>query len=169
MKNMKKKYMMFILIALIIASGFFLLTREKVPELNIVIGDKTISVDSEYIYSHSDVETFPSVVRSSGQKPVETEYTGIELSKLFQGLGVEPGEKITLNAEDGYRIMISKEEIDEPHNVYLTFARDGEYMLSRRKGGNGPYQLVIRRDPFSQRWIKHVNEIIAAPAEGADD
>ena len=166
---MKKKYFIVIFLTVIIASGFFLLTREGAPVLNIVIGEEIISVDPEYIYNHSDAETFPSVVRSSGQKPVETEYTGIELSKLFEGLGVKPSEKITLNAEDGYRIVILREELEEHHNVYLAFARDGEYMLSRKKGGNGPYQLVIRRDPFSQRWIKHVDEIITVPAEGADD
>lgn len=164
-----KKSFIFILIAVITALGLLLLTREVEPILRIVAGDETINIDPEHIYSHSDVEKFPSVVRSSGQKPVETEYTGIELSKLLEGLGIEPDEKITLNAEDGYRIVISKEELEEPYNVYLAFARDGERMLSRKKGGNGPYQLVIRRDPFSQRWIKHVEEIIAVPIEGVGE
>jgi len=67
---------------------------------------------------------------------------------------------VTFNASDGYRIILSAEEIAEPSNVYLTFERDGEILKSKKEGGNGPFQLVIRRDPFSQRWIKHVNEII---------
>ena len=48
----------------------------------------------------------------------------------------------------------------KPRNVYLTFERDGEYLKSKKQGGNGPFQLVIRKDSFSQRWIKHVDEII---------
>lgn len=164
-----KKIIIYILIAVALLSGFYIFSREAEPKLEIINGEEIISVDPYYLFSHPRIETFPSVVRSSGQKPVETSYTGIELSKLFEDLGIQPDEKITLNAEDGYRIVISRKELEEPHNVYLAFSRDGEVLESRKKGGNGPYQLIIRRDPFSQRWIKHVEVIIAAPSKGADN
>jgi hypothetical protein len=130
--------------------------------LDITIGTKTISVNSNNIYNNTEAESFPAVVRSSGEKPVETEYKGIELIKLFDSYNIDISnmEKVTFNAEDGYRVIMNTEEILDPKNVYLTYERDGKRLASKKNGGNGPFQLVIRRDPFSQRWIKHVNEII---------
>lgn len=139
--------------------GFF---AEEDIFITIVQGEAEKIVDKEFIYSHSEAIVFPAVVRSSGKKPVETEYKGIELSTFFSSLGIDTSgaKRITFNATDGYRIILKVEELLEPNNVYLTFERDGELMKSKKHGGNGPFQLVIRRDPFSQRWIKHVEEII---------
>lgn len=154
---MQKKFIILIIL-IIVLSGC---SKEK-PSLNLNIDGKVESINTEIIYNHKEALVFPAVVRSSGSKPVETEYKGIELTKLFDSLNVDitSYSKVTFNASDGYRIILSMEEIKEPSNVYLTFERDGEILKSKKQGGNGPFQLVIRRDPFSQRWIKHVNEII---------
>ncbi len=154
---MQKKFIILILL-IIVLSGC---SKEK-PSLNLNIDGKVESIDADIIYNHKEALVFPAVVRSSGSKPVETEYKGIELTKLFDSLDLDITNysKVTFNASDGYRIILSIEEIKEPSNVYLTFERDGEILKSKKQGGKGPFQLVIRRDPFSQRWIKHVNEII---------
>jgi len=154
---MQKKFI-FLIILIIVLSGC---SKEK-PSLNLNIDGKVESIDADIIYTHKEALVFPAVVRSSGSKPVETEYKGIELTKLFDSLDLDITNysKVTFNASDGYRIILSIEEIKEPSNVYLTFERDGEILKSKKQGGKGPFQLVIRRDPFSQRWIKHVNEII---------
>lgn len=154
---MQKKFIILIIL-IIVLSGC---SKEK-PSLNLNIDGKVESINTEIIYNHKEALVFPAVVRSSGSKPVETEYKGIELTKLFDSLNIDITNysKVTFNASDGYRIILSMEEIKEPSNVYLTFERDGEILKSKKQGGNGPFQLVIRRDPFSQRWIKHVNEII---------
>jgi hypothetical protein len=154
---MQKKFIILIIL-IIVLSGC---SKEK-PSLNLNIDGKVESINTEIIYNHKEALVFPAVVRSSGSKPVETEYKGIELTKLFDSLNIDitSYSKVTFNASDGYRIILSMEEIKEPSNVYLTFERDGEILKSKKQGGNGPFQLVIRRDPFSQRWIKHVNEII---------
>ncbi|MGB4439854.1 MAG: hypothetical protein WBJ13_11685, partial [Sedimentibacter sp.] len=114
------------------------------------------------IYNNPEAIIFPAVVRSSGEKPVETEYKGIEIAKILKSLDIDTSKinKITFNASDGYRIILDIDELEEPSNVYLTFERDGELLKSKKQGGNGPFQLVLRRDPFSQRWVKHVNEIV---------
>jgi len=136
-------------------------SNEK-ASLTIKIGDKEQIIESETLYNNSEAITFPAVVRSSGEKPVETEYKGIELTKLLSSLNIDfsKTDKITINAADGYRVILNIEELEEPSNVYLTFERDGELLKSKKQGGSGPFQLVIRRDPFSQRWVKHVNEIV---------
>ncbi|HQB63569.1 MAG TPA: hypothetical protein PLL21_04230 [Sedimentibacter sp.] len=150
---------LFILIILL-----FILTgcSQEEPSFTVNIDGKSEVIDTEIIYTHEEALVFPAVVRSSGSKPVETEYKGIELKELFKSLDLDITNysKATLTASDGYRIILNIEEILEPSNVYLTFERDGEELKSKKQGGNGPFQLIIRRDPFSQRWIKHVDEII---------
>ncbi|HPX00254.1 MAG TPA: hypothetical protein PKY98_05825, partial [Sedimentibacter sp.] len=135
---------------------------QEEPSFTVNIDGKSEVIDTEIIYTHEEALVFPAVVRSSGSKPVETEYKGIELKELFKSLDLDITNysKATLTASDGYRIILNIEEILEPSNVYLTFERDGEELKSKKQGGNGPFQLIIRRDPFSQRWIKHVDEII---------
>lgn len=157
--NIKKVIPIVIIIGLILIFNF---SRKDIISINILQKENQQIVEKDFIYNHNDAISFPAVVRSSGNKPVETEYKGIEMSKLFSSLDLDISqvEKITFNASDGYRIILSIEEINEPNNVYLTFERDGKPMKSKRQGGNGPFQLVIRRDPFSQRWIKHIEDII---------
>lgn len=157
--NIKKAVPIVVIIGLIL---IFLFARNEDIKLRISYGENEKIIEGEYIYSFEDSVTFPAVVRSSGKKPVETEYKGIELIKLFSALNmdVSDAERLTFNASDGYRIILSIDEIYEPNNVYLTYERDGKPMKSKEKGGNGPFQLVIRQNPFSQRWIKHVEEII---------
>lgn len=140
----------------------FVFSGEEDETITVIKNEEQQTIDSEFIYNHPEAMNFPAIVRSSGKKPVETEYKGIELTELFASLNMDISniKKITFNASDGYRIVMKIDEINEPKNVYLTFKRDGKLMKSKKNGGNGPYQLIIRRDPFSQRWIKHVEEII---------
>lgn len=159
---MKKIILAIIVIALILAIVFVFAIPKEQTSIMLIQGDQEQVVIKDFIYDHTDSVTFPAVVRASGKKPVTTEYKGVEMSSFFDSLSIDTSniEKITFNATDGYRIVIGKTEIDKPDNVYLTFERDGEYMKSKKQGGNGPFQLVIREDPFSQRWIKHVDTII---------
>lgn len=157
--NIKKIIPIIVVIGLLL---IFIPSREEDISINIVKGEYQQIVESDFIYNHPDSISFPAVVRSSGEKPVETEYKGIEISKLFSSLDIDISniQEMTFIATDGYRIILSVDEINDPNNVYLTFARDGEYLKSKKQGGNGPFQLVLRRDPFSQRWIKYIDEII---------
>lgn len=170
-----KKNKVIILIALILMGAtFFICQREGSPKLALMISEEIISengvtikdqfitIDAEKIFTNPNAETFPAVVRSSGEKPVQTEYTGIELKKMLAEfeIALKKDNRITFNASDGYRIILAGEEINEAKNVYLVYKRDGELLKSKNKGGKGPYQIVIRKDTFSQRWIKHVDEII---------
>ena len=80
-----------------------------------------------------------------------------KLVHLPDSLVVDAGELTT-----GYlRIKCKgKGRLRLTYGECFAFERDGEIMKSKKEGGNGPFQLVIRRDPFSQRWIKHVDKII---------
>ena len=106
-------------------------------------------------------ETFNAVIRSSGQKPRETEYTGVPLSGLLleMNINMENNKQVIITGSDGYVVVVTAEEINEPKNTYIAYAIDGEEIKPRKKGGVGPYQLIIRKDGFSQRWCKYVTQI----------
>ncbi len=158
-----KKLMIPIVLALVVIIGVFIVFNgDDNREIKVINNETELLVSFDEVKTSQNSTTFPVVVRSSGSVPVEAEYTGIELITFLEekDVKIENFKSITFNASDGYRIILSSEDISEPLNVYLTYERDGEDLLPKSKGGNGPFQLVIRKDPFSQRWIKHVEEII---------
>lgn len=157
-----KKILILILIMAVGIGVIFSLKGDENPEIVINNRNTEITISKDELISMGNATTFPVVIRSSGNVPVEAEYTGIYLLDFFQEIGVdiEGFKSITFNASDGYRVIIPSDDIKQPLNTYITYARDGIELVPKSKGGNGPFQLVIRMDPFSQRWIKHVNGII---------
>ena len=55
---------------------------------------------------------------------------------------------------DGYAAALSMDKVMDDDNVYLAYKRDGELLGTKTDGGNGPYQLIISKDKFSQYWVK---------------
>lgn len=156
---MKKTIPVIIVILVLILVIFF---NQNDPNIIITQGENSQEIKAEYIYSYEDSLTFPSVIRSSGEKPVSVEFKGIELAEFLksQNIDLTNSKMITFNASDGYRIAVKTEEVLEHKNVYLVYEMDGEKLKPKKNGGTGPFRIVIRRDPFSQRWIKHLEEIL---------
>jgi hypothetical protein len=152
----------------IISAGFLVFfSAEEDAIITVRYNDTEIVITRDILTQTTDKLTFPAVVRSSDSKPVETTYQGVEFNKLLSALGIDSAniDKVTFDASDHYRVILSGDEIRDPLNVYIVFERDGALMTSAGKNGDGPFQLVIRKDAFSQRWIKHLNEIIIEEAE----
>lgn len=97
-------------------------------------------------------EEFAADLKSSGKSAEEHIYTGVPVKALFAEVAIDLKEdqEITVRAVDGYTVPLNSEEILDEDNVYLAYKIDGETM---------PYQIIIRKDQFSQRWCKDVVEI----------
>lgn len=59
----------------------------------------------------------------------------------------------------GISAYLNSDYVLDDDNIYLAYMMDGEPLKSREDGGSGPYQIIIRKDQFSQRWAKYVLEI----------
>ena len=155
-----KKTIPIIIVVLVLILFIFL--NQDDPYIIITLGENSQEIEAEYIYSYENSLTFPSVIRSSGEKPVTAEFKGIELAEFLKSQNVDltKSKMITFNASDGYRIAVKTEEVLEPKNVYLVYQMVGEKLKAKKNNGTGPFRIVIRRDPFSQRWIKHLEEIL---------
>ena len=115
--------------------------------------------DLEYVKSLNSF-TFETVIRSSGQKPAGAEYTGVFLKDLLAGTGIplDGKKQVTVKGADGYAWTIALSELEEK-DVYIVFEMNGKPLKSKIQNGDGPFQLVIPGDRFSQRWCKYVCEV----------
>ncbi|RBP59676.1 molybdopterin-dependent oxidoreductase-like protein [Alkalibaculum bacchi] len=106
-------------------------------------------------------EEFTAIFDSSNTDPEEHKYTGIPLKNLIEEaeIRLEDKQQVNIRAIDGYTVALKPDEVLEDENVYLAYKQDGEPIKSKEEGGSGPYQVIIRKDAFSQRWCKFVAEI----------
>ena len=148
--------LLFAAIALLFANAA---NTSDAGEIKIMDGELVFVADMEYIKS-LDSTTFEAVIRSSGKKPEAAEYTGIPLKTLLLSAEVdlEGRKQITVKGSDGYMAAISITELEED-GAYIAYEMNGKPIKPRGRGGNGPFQLVLPKDPFSQRWCKFVCEV----------
>ena len=106
-------------------------------------------------------ETFEATIRSSGERPVPAEYTGVEIHDLLDraGVSVSEGGALLFKGADMYLTKVEAGELSEHGNIYIVFMRDGEIMKNRAHGGEGPYQVIVRNDYYSLRWCKYLSEV----------
>lgn len=167
---MSKKTISFIIGILVIIVGVFaFINRQAIEDkkqdhekMNIIIkkGEKETTFSHDEILEFGE-EEFKANLKSSGKKAVEHIYTGVPLIKLLQSAEIEMKEEDQINVKsiDGYTVALRVDEVLDEENIYLSYKIDGELMKPREDGGDGPYQMIIRKDQFSQRWAKYVVEI----------
>lgn len=168
--NKEKKIILIILsVLLLLIVVFTLLNIGSITN----IGDKKIDSailfkykEKEYIVSFEHIEKlkcekFDAVINSSTQKNKKVEYTAVKLTDILKSVGIDYKEinKAIVRAEDAYTSSVSIDDINKNDNVYIAYKMNGKYLKSRKEGGDGPFQLVIRSDSFSQRWVKYVTEV----------
>ncbi|SDK16534.1 molybdopterin-dependent oxidoreductase [Natronincola ferrireducens] len=167
---MKKIVTIAILVLVIVIAVTAYLNQNQVKEKASMIENATISikVDGEEVGimnlgSIQDLgeETFHANLKSSGKDPIEYQYTGVPLKTIFQAqeVDIEGNGQVIVRSVDGYTVALSVEEVLQEDNVYLAYERNGEPLGTKEDGGSGPYQIIIRNDPFSQRWTKFVVEV----------
>ncbi len=168
--NKEKKIILIILavFALLIAI-FALLNFNSISNIGSNKIDSTIlfkTKDKDYIVGFDlidklDSEEFEAVVRSNGKKSKTVMYTAVKLVDILDSLNIDykSTNKAIVKAEDAYISAVSIDDINIDGNVYIAYKMNGKYLKSRQDGGEGPFQLIIRKDNFSQRWVKYVIEV----------
>lgn len=167
---MNKNTIIIIIVVLVLVVGVFAyLNRDLIAD------KKEINESAEVLIRGQDVEKqftldevrklgekeFTADLKSSGNPSEEHTYTGVPVKNLFEqaGIDIKEQEQVTIRSVDGYTIALSSEDILDDDNVYIAYKIDGDSLGTREDGGSGPYQIIIRKDPFSQRWAKFVVEI----------
>ena len=126
----------------------------------VVSGEETIKT-----YTMSEIVamgevTFDANLKSSGEDIVVHKYTGVLLKSILEDAGVSlGGGNAIVSAIDGYVVAVSNGKLMAEDNVYLAYRMDGELIGTREEGGEGPYQMIISKDKFSQYWCKYAYSV----------
>lgn len=162
--------MLIIIIVLIIIVGVFAFMNKEIAidnleahqnaEIILKDGNKEIRYGNDYITELGEME-FNAVLDTSDTDPKTHIYAGIPLINLIEdsGINIEDKDQIIVRAVDGYTVALNTKEAEVDDNVYIVYKVDGKLMKTRENGGSGPYQLIIKNDQFSQRWVKYLVEI----------
>ncbi|KAB3531269.1 molybdopterin-dependent oxidoreductase [Alkaliphilus pronyensis] len=123
-------------------------------------GEEISKVDFQLIQGLGE-EAFKANLKSSGKDAVEHQYKGVPLKAILNWgeVNLEEKKQVIIKSVDGYTVALTVEEVLEEDNIYVAYEKDGEPLGTKAEGGNGPYQIIIRKDPFSQRWAKFVVEV----------
>lgn len=105
--------------------------------------------------------TFDANLKSNGQDSVAHSYTGVLLKDILIDAGLNPSEggSAIVSAIDGYVVGVTNEKLMDDSNVYLAYMKDGVMIGTREEGGDGPYQMIISKDNFSQYWCKYAYSV----------
>lgn len=171
---MKKKNLIIILtvvsvliivvgVTAILNSGSVRLRKEQQDSACIIIkkgGEEIASIDMEYISSIGEIE-FQADLDTSETDPQKHQYSGVPLIKVLDLLEINMDgvEVVIVRALDGYTVAFDISEVEDEENMYIAYKIDGQYLKNKSQGGSGPYQIITRKDPYSQRWCKFVMEI----------
>lgn len=168
---MKNKNVLIILITVaVLTAGIavFLFTGDTADKqasqdnatVTIVIGDVSKTLDLEYLKSLKKTE-FSAVEDTSKTGPEQKWFGGVPLITVLDDLGIslDGAKQVVFKAADGYASAVTAEEAADTENVYLVYERDGKPSGTKRQGGSGPIEIVVRKDAYAQRWCKYLMEI----------
>lgn len=156
----------FLILAIILLSYLNAVDREErqISQENAVIWLKY--ADESRAVSFADIKnleqyTFDAVLRSSAGGEKKNSYKGVMLKDLLEAQGIRFSgiSQVVTRAADGYTVVLGSQEVLEEDNVYIVYEMNGKSLKTKQDGGSGPYQLIIRKDAFGQRWNKFLMEL----------
>lgn len=126
-------------------------------EIAVTINNQVANKITKEDISSLEPETFTASLKSSGNDPVDVQYTGVPMASILEekNISLDEHQTVTMGSLDGYTVQLKASEVLDKENVWLVFEQDGKELDSR----SGPYMVVIRKDSFSQRWSKQLCEI----------
>jgi len=117
-------------------------------------------IDMDIIEGTGLIE-FNANLDTSDSDPELHKYTGVLLNDILKALNIDIENYTTVIAKaiDGYTVAYDASEVMDDNNLFIAIKKDGKPLGNKSSGGNGPYQIIVRDDAFSQRWCKFVIEL----------
>ncbi|MFW9924189.1 MAG: molybdopterin-dependent oxidoreductase [Candidatus Thorarchaeota archaeon] len=153
-----------ILIASIIAL-YFTVFNNNTNEWSLTI---TGEVENDVVLSIDELVTLPNITRSyllQGNPTFTAEYTGVSLNYLITEIAnITENVRVRVIAVDQYSYTFNFEnDLVNNSEIIIAYLKNGEYIKSRSKGGEGPLRLIIPQrfegEFNGQYCVKYVNTI----------
>jgi len=152
----------------LLTTGLSILNFNKLKDINqneltIISNSKTV------VYTLLELQELPSTtfnaeIRSTSQPNKDIQFTGVSFTQLLNAVDInDEFTSVRFKSVDGFETELSKDEVLQVESVYIVYQRDGQPILTKRDGGTGPLEMVVRLDPFSNRWNKYLIEIELIP------
>ena len=165
---MNKRIWLMAGIIILLAAGvavFALLNAQTLPNsgsetVTVTDNEQTKTFDIEYLKGLPKT-TFSADLNTNGQDPVEKFFGGVPLIDVLKSMefNLSSASQVVFKAADGYSTVVTAEEAADTENVYVVYERDGKPSGTMAQGGTGPIEIVIKKDTFSQRWCKFLQQI----------
>jgi hypothetical protein len=118
-------------------------------------GDKSTFIVQGHTVSRELMEaiglqTVSANKKSDGKPAFAVEYQGVPLINICDHLGIDiTGMKSCVAlASDGYSTVVSVAKVNEQDNIFIVLDE-----------GEGPFMMVVAKDPSSQYWCKYLQEL----------
>jgi hypothetical protein len=154
---MKKQTLAILLSIAILTAAVIVLavTNAIINKGRVADGDKSTfivqgqTVDRE-LMDKIGLQTISANKKSDGKPAAAVEYQGTLLLNICNHLGIDIADmkSCVAMAADGYSTVVSVEKVNEPDNIFIVLDED-----------EGPFIMVVAKDPFSQNWCKYLVEL----------
>lgn len=166
---MKKIWIIIGILVVIVAAAAYLnrdnITANKKSQDNATFsiksgGQQVCTLDMNSIKGMKK-QTFDAEIKADGKVPAKHIFTGVPMKEIFENkkINTDGKTKVIVKAADGYTSAITINEAMQDDNVYIVYEIDGKPLGKKEDGGAGPFEMVITKDPYSQRWCKFVMEV----------
>lgn len=169
---MKKKTTIIITVVVInivliasLVTLYFTVFNNPADEWSLTI---TGQIDQEIIFSIEDLMTLPNITKDyllQGTPTFTAEYTGVSVYYLITEIAnISSNVNIRVIAVDQYATTLNFEnDLNTSKDTIIAYMKNGEFMKSRRRGGEGPLRLIIPQkfegDFNAQFCVKYVTTI----------
>lgn len=115
------------------------------------------TIDKELLSTLTMVQ-FETTQGKSGEEPTTNTHAGILLKDVLEKAGVKTDGITQLNCKsiDGFSKAYTKENLDDPEKLFLTFQMDGELLKYQDKDC---FYIVAKNEQFKQNWTKFLESI----------
>ncbi|MCL2107143.1 MAG: hypothetical protein FWH26_08855 [Oscillospiraceae bacterium] len=135
------------------------LNRENAAEKKRLLNDAVfliVAAGSEHQVSMEDIEALEpreieAIYKKSGKDPETRTYTGVPFAAVLRAKGIDTGayQSAAFAAADGYASALPMADALDETSCFIVI--DG--------GDEGPFRMILAKDPFSQRWCKLLTDV----------
>jgi hypothetical protein len=107
-----------------------------------------------------DIAEFTTEQGTSKSGPVKDTHKGVLLNMLFEKLGFDTSalSGIKVTASDGFEKVYSREQLDDPEKLFLTYEQNGK-TLSDADNKQATFFVIAKNEQFKNNWTKYVSKI----------
>ncbi|MGD9475696.1 MAG: hypothetical protein AB7V37_11930 [Eubacteriaceae bacterium] len=127
-------------------------------QLRVFSADGSEWMIDESVMNQAQIVSFETTQGKSGEEAETNVHTGVLLKDILAEAGVDVNgiSSIQCTSFDGFSKVYSKEDLEDPEKLFLTFEMDGQLLTYEDQDC---FYIVVKNESFKQNWTKYLMEI----------